>query len=229
MAIGALAMKEKNVANLLNNISREEEIQETLDILLQLNPEEFATNNDQLFMDADDTLRELLIEKFRNENNLEVIQDIAVDTLRQPGKSPLLYLFLARRATSGNTADFPMLEGISTPDLFRQCLSLLDRLALELNNKDTGDLQRAVKRFRQHLTAKPFNMLNKTLEQCKINDAREIYNLIVSLRTISDANIEKLKAVILRKSLHLKFMVDGDLEGRLAMPATLMASEWVIR
>ena len=37
------------------------------------------------------------------------------------------------------------------------------------------------------------------------------------------------EAVILRKSLHLKFMVDGDLEGRLAMPASLMASEWVIR
>ena len=37
------------------------------------------------------------------------------------------------------------------------------------------------------------------------------------------------EAIILRKSLHLKFMVDGDLEGRLAMPATLMASEWVIR
>ena len=92
-----------------------------------------------------------------------------------------------------------MLDGISTPDLFRQCLSLLDRLALELTNRETPELARCVKRFRQHLTAKPFNMLNKTLDQCKINDAREIYNLICSLRTISDANIEKLKAVILRK------------------------------
>ncbi len=199
MAIGALAMKERNVANLLNNISKEEEIHETLNILLKLNPEEFSTNSDQLFMEADDNLRELLIEKFRNENRLDVLEEIAVDTLRQPGKSPLLYLFLARRATAGNTADFPMLNGISAPDLFRQSLSLLDRLALELSNRDSGNLQRTVKRFRQHLTAKPFNMLNKTLDQCKINDAREIYSLIVSLRTISDANIEKLKAVILRK------------------------------
>ncbi|NCF56077.1 MAG: transcription elongation factor GreA, partial [Planctomycetia bacterium] len=111
-----------------------------------------------------------------------------------------LFLFLARRATAGNTADFPMLEGISTSDLVRQCLSLLDRLALTLNTTaDDPGLQRTVKRFRQHLTAKPFNLLNKTLENSKINDARALYDLIVSLRTISDANIEKLKAVILRK------------------------------
>ncbi len=199
MAIGALAIKEKNVANLLNNISREDEIHETLDILIQLNPDEFANNSEELFMAADDTLRELLIEKFRNEKRMEVLHEIAIDTLRQPGKSPLLYLFLARRATASNTSDFPMLDGISTPDLVRQCLSLLDRLALELSNKETPDLARTVKRYRQHLTAKPFNMLNRTLEQCQIHDAREIYSLIVSLRTISDANIEKLKAVILRK------------------------------
>ena len=199
MAIGALAIKEKNVANLLNNISREDEIHETLDILIKLNPDEFANISEELFMAADDTLRELLIEKFRNEQRMEVLHEIAIDTLRQPGKSPLLYLFLARRATASNTADFPMLDGVSTPDLVRQCLSLLDRLALELSNKETPDLARTVKRYRQHLTAKPFNMLNRTLEQCQIHDAREIYNLIVSLRTISDANIEKLKAVILRK------------------------------
>ncbi|MBC8260321.1 MAG: transcription elongation factor GreA [Planctomycetia bacterium] len=200
MAIGALAMKEKRLSNLLNNITREDEINETLEILIRLNPEEFTNNDSELFLESDDVLRELLITKFKAEGTMNQMHDNCMDSLQQPSKSPLLFLFLARRAAAGNTADFPMLEGISTSDLVRQCLSLLDRLALTLNTTtDDPGLQRTVKRFRQHLTAKPFNLLNKTLDSSKSNDARALYDLIISLRTISDANIEKLKAVILRK------------------------------
>ena len=46
---------------------------------------------------------------------------------------------------------------------------------------------------------KPFALLSRVLDQCGLTDAREIYMQLAGSRSISDSNLDKAKAIILRK------------------------------
>ena len=92
---------------------------------------------------------------------------------------------------------------------------------LETQDEIIGDLRQGAEYARDGLAVWP-------VQNDRANEV-SIFVAGLSGETAREFHPVSGEAVILRKSLHLKFMVDGDLEGRLAMPATLMASEWVIR
>ena len=92
---------------------------------------------------------------------------------------------------------------------------------METQDEIIGDLRQGAEYARDGLAVWP-------VQNDRANEV-SIFVAGLSGETAREFHPVSGEAVILRKSLHLKFMVDGDLEGRLATPATLMASEWVIR
>ncbi|MGE4619201.1 MAG: GreA/GreB family elongation factor, partial [Planctomycetota bacterium] len=198
--IGAIAMKTSHPSNLLNSLNRDEDLLDTMGVIRELDPEQWNENLDDLLFLADDSLREHLIREINDTKGSEHLHNLAEKVLRRPGQSPLLFLSLARKAASDNFADFPALAGVSPADLFRQALALFDRLSLENegNRKNEG-LLCSVKRYKQHLAMKPFSLLSRILDQCELADAREIYTQLSGARSLSDSNMEKAKAIILRK------------------------------
>ena len=199
-AIGALAMKVAHPANLLNSLSRDDDLTETMGVIRELDPEGWKSTLDDCLLHADDSLREHLIREITLNHSPEHLNDLASKVLRRPGKSPLLFLFLVRRAAVEHHADFPTLAGVSPPDLFRQALALFDRLSLQSEqDRRNQSLNCAVKRYKQQLAMKPFSLLTRILDQSTLTDAREIYIQMTGSRSLSDSNLEKAKAIILRK------------------------------
>ncbi len=199
-SIGALTMKVSHPATLLNSLNRDDDIIETMGVIRELNPEGWNATLDECLLHADDSLREHLLLEIKKGGNSDHLNNIAAKVLRRPSKSPLMFLYLLRRSTSSNHADFPSLEGVSPPDLFRQALALFDRLTLQSEqDRRNQNLTCAVKRYKQQLAMKPFSLLNKILDLSVLADAREIYIQLTGSRALSDSNLEKAKAIILRK------------------------------
>lgn len=112
--------------------------------------------------------------------------------------------------------------GVGVPGRVNESIRALQgNPLLETQDEIIGDLRQGQEYARDGLAVWPVQ-----------NDrANEVSIFIAGLsgETAREFHPVTGEAIILRKSLHLKFMVDGDLEGRLATPAALMASEWVIR
>ncbi|MGE4631706.1 MAG: transcription elongation factor GreA [Planctomycetota bacterium] len=198
--VGALALKVSHPAHLLNSLHRDDDLRDTMDVIRELDPVEWKSTLDDFLMLADDSLREYLVQEITDNQGLDHLNGLASKVMRRPNKSPLMFLYLARIAASANHGKFSILAGVSPADLFRQALALFDRLSLksEGNRKDPS-LATAVKRYKQHLATKPFALLNRILDQGTIADAREIYIQLTGSRSLSDSNVDKVKAIILRK------------------------------
>jgi transcription elongation factor GreA len=199
MAIGALIMKASHPSDLLNLLGREEDQKETLAVIRGLDPDRWDSLLVELLLKSDDSLRELIIQIYEDANQLHLVDQIGSSVLRSPGKSPLLFLHLVRRSASADLRYFPCLEGVSSPDLFRQAAASFDRLSLENEVSKDPEIATSVKRYRQQLSVKPFALLTRVLERGALTDAREIYMQLAGSRSISDSNLEKAKAIILRK------------------------------
>lgn len=199
MAIGALIMKASHPSDLLNLLGREEDQKETLAVIRGLDPDRWESLLEELLLKSDDSLRELIIQIYEEANQLHRVDQIGYSVLHSPGKSPLLFLHLVRRAASADLRYFPCLEGVSSPDLFRQAAASFDRLSLENEGSKDPGIATSVKRYRQQLSVKPFALLTKVLERGALRDAREIYMQLAGSRCISESNQEKAKAIILRK------------------------------
>ncbi len=201
--IGASIQKAKHPADLLNTISREEDVSNTLEVVREFSGENWNDLREEMLLKADDTLRELMFNVYAESEQTAVAHSLCTQVMQHPGKSPLLFLHLVRNASSKNFNVYPFLEGISSSDLYRQAAALFDRLSLD--NESAGASKAdpgigvAVKRYRQHLAVKPFALLKQVLESCTLTDAREIYMQLTGARSISDSNLEKAKAIILRK------------------------------
>ncbi|HIG04722.1 MAG TPA: hypothetical protein EYQ08_03195 [Planctomycetes bacterium] len=199
MAIGALIMKARHPSDLLNLLGREEDQKETLAVIRGLDPDRWDSLLVELLLKSDDSLRELIIQIYEDANQLHLVDQIGSSVLRSPGKSPLLFLHLVRRSASADLRYFPCLEGVSSPDLFRQAAASFDRLSLENEGSKDPGIATSVKRYRQQLSVKPFALLTRVLERGALTDAREIYMQLAGSRSISASNLEKAKAIILRK------------------------------
>jgi transcription elongation factor GreA len=199
MAIGALIMKAGHPSDLLNLLGREEDQKETLAVIRGLDPDRWDSLLEELLLKSDDSLRELIIQNYEDADQLHLVDQVGSSVLRRPGKSPLLFLHLVRRSASADFRYFPCLEGVSSPDLFRQAAASFDRLSLESEVNKDPEITTSVKRYRQQLSVKPFALLTKVLERGALTDAREIYMQLAGSRSISDSNLEKAKAIILRK------------------------------
>jgi transcription elongation factor GreA len=199
-AIGALVLRAGHCADLLNSLGRDDDMRDTLALIRELDTDDWVQLRSELILQADDSLRELVLNLLDDSGELAIADQIASSVLHRPRRSPLFFLYLARCSASENSAKFPSLEGASAPDLFRQAAALFDRLSLENEGsaKNPG-LEIAVKRYRQHLSVKPFALLSRVLDQCGLTDAREIYMQLAGSRSISDSNLDKAKAIILRK------------------------------
>ncbi|MDE0959942.1 MAG: GreA/GreB family elongation factor [Planctomycetota bacterium] len=199
MSIGAIVMKAAHPADLLNMLGREEDQKETLAVIRKLDPDRWITLREELMLKSDDSLRELIIQMYESSDELHMVDQIGSSVLLRPGKSPLLFLHMVRRSASGDHKFFPCLKGVSSSDLFRQAAAIFDRLSLEGEVNKTAEITTSVKRYRQQLSVKPFGLLKRVLENCDLTDAREIYMQLAGARSISDSNLEKAKAIILRK------------------------------
>ena len=199
-AIGALVLRAGHCADLLNSLGRDDDMRDTLALIRELDTDDWVQLRSELILQADDSLRELVLNLLDDSGELAIADQIASSVLHRPRRSPLFFLYLARCSASENSAKFPSLKGASAPDLFRQAAALFDRLSLENEGsaKNPG-LEIAVKRYRQHLSVKPFALLSRVLDQCGLTDAREIYMQLAGSRSISDSNLDKAKAIILRK------------------------------
>ena len=199
-AVEALAKSTSHPAHLLNSLTRDDDLRDTMDVIRELDPEGWKSTLDDCLLLADDSLREHLIREIINNQGIGYLNDLASKVLSRPRKSPLLFLYLARKAASANPGQFSVIEGISPSDLYRQALALFDRLSLESEgNRRDVSLATTVKRYKQHLAMKPFSLLSRIMEQGTIADAREIYIQLTGSRSLSDSNLEKVKAIILRK------------------------------
>ncbi|NRA75282.1 MAG: transcription elongation factor GreA, partial [Planctomycetes bacterium] len=198
--VGALALKVIHPAHLLNSLHRDDDLRDTMDVIRELDPVEWKSTLDDFLMLADDSLREYLVQEITDNQGLDHLNGLASKVMRRPNKSPLMFLYLARIAASANHGKFSILDGVSPADLFRQALALFDRLSLKSEgNRKHPSLATAVKRYKQHLATKPFALLNRILDQGTIADAREIYIQSTGSRSLSASNLEKVKAIILRK------------------------------
>ena len=133
------------------------------------------------------------------DNAEEEIDARVREVCRIPSKAPLLFLWIVRNSTASLRNLPRSARDLSPADLFRQAAALLDRLSLRAEQEKSPALTLQVKRYRQHLGTRPFNLLSRILEVCTTQDAWAIYQLVSSARGFSASSVAKMLALILRR------------------------------
>ena len=186
------------LADAINTLTRLEDQREIIDELRQHHPEEWPELHIELLLQADDGPREILLELLEEGGRQGEIDGLAEEVRRVPMNAPMFFLWLVRCAANGGHPHVPSLEGVTAAELFRQSISLLDRLSLQLENSRDTAIEIRVKRYRHHLSGKPLPLLKKVLESSGVRAARNIYLAVNASRGFSAGAQQRVLAAVLR-------------------------------
>ncbi len=196
--ISTLIEEHDRLVDALNTLTRTEDQKEVIDLLMLNHPEEWPELHTELLLNADDGPRDILLGLFEDAGRSAELDGIAQEVRRVPANAPMFFLWLVRCAANGGHPKLPSLDGITPADLFRQSVSLLDRLSLQLESSRDTAAEIRVKRFRHHLSGKPLNLLKKILEQSNVHAARNIYLGVNASRGFSAGAQQRVLATVLR-------------------------------
>ncbi|MHC4934628.1 MAG: GreA/GreB family elongation factor [Planctomycetota bacterium] len=186
------------LADALNTLTRQEDQKEIIEQIRSHHPDEWPDLHVELLLAADDGPREILLQLLEDAGRSAELDALAIKVRRVPMNAPMFFLWLVRCAASGGHKNIPSLEGTTSAELFRQSISLLDRLSLHLETSRDTTAEIRVKRFRHHLSGKPLNLLQRVMENSGVHAARNIYLGVQASRGFSSGAQQRVLAAILR-------------------------------
>ncbi len=196
--VATLIQEHDRLADALNTLTRQEDQREIIDQIREHHPEEWPQIQVDLLLNSDDGPREILLSLFEEAGRSGELNALAEEVRRVPLNAPMFFLWLVRCSANGGHPNLPCLNDITPADLFRQSVSLLDRLSLQLENARDTAAEVRVKRFRHQLSGKPLPLLKKVLERSSPRAARNIYIGVQASRGFSTGAQQRVLATILR-------------------------------